>query len=65
MCRFFLNCVPRGRHLERLLLKPYGIANGGVFFFFWCLQFCNRDSLQEQRTRRDIENILGHFVSAS
>ena len=51
----FLNFVPRGRHLERLLLKAYGIANGGVFFF-WCSQFCNGDSLQEQCTRRDIEN---------
>jgi len=26
----FFNFVPRGRHLERRLLKAYGIANGAL-----------------------------------
>ena len=57
----FFNFVPRGHHLERLLLKTYGIANDA---FYWLSLFCIGDSLQEQGTRCDIEN-WGRFVPAS
>ena len=33
----FFNFVFRGRHLERVLLKAYGIANGA---FYWFSLFC-------------------------